>query len=236
MPSSRKRLETRFIVRNTNGVMARPIAGIPRPTPRSSLGPVWTNLSPSTTVATCAKSGITRSRRCLVATPPRQLCALASASAAQSRFRLQRHGRNQLQALSTAGYFSQPLTNRHLFPHPRFTATNETVSLEYPRPLVARGELRSVSSTRWSSIPRHVGCGLSTPCPLNGIINGPLNNNFKQHQQSRGCAGLAGELHLVPTRRQSGCGSHATAGHLRREHAKPSLCSPRGSPTICPTT
>jgi hypothetical protein len=85
---------------------------------------------------------------------------------------------NQLQALSDAGYFNPPITNRHLLlalAHP----TNDACSLEY--------RVRSYLAANCVQCHQPGGAGpqqanwdarIATLGPQTGILNGPLNNNF----------------------------------------------------------
>lgn len=180
VPSSRKRLETRFIVRNTNGVYGMTYR--------------WDS---TTNAALVAEAGLDESftindggnlrtqvwhypgrAECLSCHTPQGGYALGFSTAQLNRD-LDYSGTvtNQLQALSLAGYFSQPISNRYLF-RALASATNDAVSLEY----------RARSYFAVNCVQCHQPGGpaslamwdarLSTPGPLNGIINGPLNNNF----------------------------------------------------------
>jgi uncharacterized repeat protein (TIGR03806 family) len=83
---------------------------------------------------------------------------------------------NQIQALSDAGYFSAPVAGLHTLPA-LASATNTAASLEY--------RVRSYLAANCSQCHQPGGAALAlwdarfkTPGPQAGIINGPLLNNF----------------------------------------------------------
>jgi len=83
---------------------------------------------------------------------------------------------NQLVALSDAGYLSQPLTNRYLLPALAH-ATNDAVSLEY--------RVRSYLEANCAfchqpdaATQSYWDARIGTPGPQNGIVDGPLINNW----------------------------------------------------------
>jgi mono/diheme cytochrome c family protein len=83
---------------------------------------------------------------------------------------------NQIQALSLAGYFGNAVSNRYLLPALAH-ATNDAVSREY--------RVRSYLAANCVQCHQPSGgtfalwdARITTPGPLAGIINGPLNNNL----------------------------------------------------------
>ncbi len=83
---------------------------------------------------------------------------------------------NQIQAFSDAGYFSAPISNLNLLPA-LVSATNNAVSLDY--------RVRSYLAANCSQCHQPGGSAyalwdarISTPGPQCGIINGPLVDNF----------------------------------------------------------
>ena len=180
VPESRKRLETRFIVRNTNGIYGMTYRW---DSPTNATLVAESGLDETLTIN--EGGGLLRTQiwhypgrsECLACHTPQGGYALGF-NTAQLNTEQDYGGTitNQLQALSLAGYFSQPVTNRHLLPSLAH-ATNAAVSREYrARSYFAANcvychQPGGVSSALWDA-------RLSTPGPQNGIINGPVNNNF----------------------------------------------------------
>lgn len=179
VPASRKRLETRFIVRNPNGIYGVTYR--------------WDSATNATLVAetgldetfTINDGGTMRTQvwhypsrsECIACHTPQGGLALGFNTAQLNRdFDYGGSVTNQLEALSLAGYFSGTVSNRHLF-SALANATNDAVSLEYrARSYFAANCVQchqpgAVHSALWDA-------RISTPGPLNGIINGPLNNTF----------------------------------------------------------
>ena len=179
LPASRRRLETRFIVRNTNGVY-----GI---TYR------WDSTTNATLVAeagldeamTINDGGTLRTQ--IWHYPSRSECLACHTSqggyalgfnTAQLNCDHDYSGAitNQLEALSTAGYFSSAVSNRYLL-RALAPATNGAVSLEYRvRSYLAANCVQCHQPT--GPAPAMWDARISTPGPQTGIINGPLNNDF----------------------------------------------------------
>ncbi len=180
VPASRKRLETRFIVRNTNGVYGMTYRWN-SPTnatlvPEAGLDEAFT-INEGGTLRTQIWHYPGRSE-CLACHTPQGGLALSFNTAQLNRD----HDytgifTNQLEALSGAGYFNNPLPNRHLL-RSLAAATNAAVSLEY----------RARSYFAANCVQCHQPSGaaglamwdarIATPGPQTGIINGPLNNDF----------------------------------------------------------
>jgi len=178
--ASRKRLETRFIVRNTNGVYGVTYR--------------WDSATNATLVAEAGldenlaidEGGTIRTQRwhypgraeCLACHTSQGGFALGFNTAQLNRdydYNVTRT--NQLAALSGAGYFNQPITNRHLLPA-LAAATNEAVSVEY--------RVRSYFAANCAQCHQPFGAAglaqwdarIGTLGPLTSIINGPLHNDF----------------------------------------------------------
>lgn len=178
VPASRKRLETRFLVRNAGGIY-----GI---TYR------W-NTTNATLVAeagldeafTISDGGILRTQ--MWHYPSRSECQACHTTqsgyaggfnTAQLNRDMSYDGTstNQIEALRLAGYFSNSPSNRHLLPV-LTPAADESVSREY--------RVRSYLEANCAYCHRPGGvvaaqwdARISTPGPQTEIINGELNNNF----------------------------------------------------------
>ena len=182
--SSSKRLETRFIVKNTNGVY-----GI---TYRWGNSLTNATLVPEEgmdeTFVINAGGGILRTQvwhypsrlECLACHTTVGGGALGFNTAQLHRDR-DYNGTitNELQALSEAGYFSAPVTNIHLL-RALASPTNAAVSLEY--------RVRSYLAANCVQCHQPGGAGsqqalwdarLTTPLPAMGVINGPLLDNIE---------------------------------------------------------
>lgn len=180
VPASRKRLETRFIVRNTNGVYgityrwdSTTNAAL---VPEAGLDEAFT-INEGGTIRTQVWHYPSRAE-CLACHTAQGGLALGFNTAQLNRDH--DYGgivTNQLEALSGAGYFSEPLTNRHLL-RSLSPATNEAVSLEY--------RVRSYFAANCVQCHQPSGSAglatwdarIATPGPQTGIINGPLHNDF----------------------------------------------------------
>lgn len=179
VPASRKRLETRFLVKNTNGVY-----GI---TYR------WDSATNATLVSESGldeeflvnDGGNIRTQvwhypsrsECLACHTPQGGFGLGFNTAQLNRdFNYGSATTNQIEALRLAGYFGNSISNRYLLPV-LAAATNETVSREYRvRSYLAANcahchQPGGIVSALWDARQ-------ATPGPQNGIINGPLNNNY----------------------------------------------------------
>lgn len=180
VPESRQRVETRFIVRNTNG----------------SYGVTYRWTTPPTNALLIAEAGLDETflihdggnvRTQVWHYPSRSECLACHTvqgghalgfNTAQLNRDLDYNGTttNQIEALRLAGYFGNPVSDRHLLPALAH-ATNDAVSLEYRvRSYLAANCVHchqpgGIMSALWDA-------RLSTPGPLNGIVNGELNNSF----------------------------------------------------------
>jgi uncharacterized repeat protein (TIGR03806 family) len=182
VPSSRQRIETRLLVRNTNGVYG-----------------VTYRWGGSTTNATLVGEGgldenfVIDDGGGVVRTqawhyPGRTECLLCHTAAAGyalgfTTAQLNRNydygaggQTNQLAALSQAGYFASGPANLHLLPA-MVTATNTDVSLEY--------RVRSYLAANCSQCHQAGGSApalwdgrISVPTQVAGLINGPLRDNL----------------------------------------------------------
>lgn len=179
VPESRRRLETRFLVRNSTGAYGMtyrwnsttnailvPEAGEDEElilAAGESIHPqVWRYPSRS---------------ECLACHTPQGGYAGGFNTAQLNRDMTYPGGTtNQIEALFAAGYFNTPITNQHLLAALR-PANDETTSREYR----VRSYLEAncsychqpggVAAARWDG-------RIATPGPENGVIDGALNNNF----------------------------------------------------------
>jgi len=181
VPESRRRLETRFIVRNTNGVYGMTYRWTMPPT--NALLVAEAGLDE---VFTINDGGNVRTQ--IWHYPGRSECL--ACHTAQGGFALGFNTvqlntdhdysgaiTNQLEALSLAGYFGNTVSNRHLL-RALAPATDNNVSLEYRvRSYLAANCVQchqpggSAGLAMWDA-------RMSTAGPQAGIINGPLINNF----------------------------------------------------------
>ena len=179
VPESRKRVETRFIVKNTNGVYGVTYrwdsATNATLVPEAGLDENFT-IDDGGTLRTQAWRYPSRSE-CLACHTPLGGYALGFDTAQLNRdYDYSGNVTNQLEALQLAGYFSNTITNRHLLPALAH-ATNDAVSFEYR----SRSYLEAncsychqpggIISTIWDA-------RINTAGPYNKIINGTVNNNF----------------------------------------------------------
>ncbi|MBE0542149.1 MAG: PQQ-dependent sugar dehydrogenase [Verrucomicrobia bacterium] len=179
LAESRQRLETRFLVRNPNGVYGVTYrwdsADNATLVPESGLDEAFT-INDGGTLRTQVWRYPSRSE-CLACHTPQGGLALGFNTAQLNRD-FDYHGTttNQLEALRLAGYFSNEVTNRHLLPA-LAPATSETVSLEYrvrsylAANCVSCHQPGGLVSSLWDA-------RISTPGPEARIINGLLHNNF----------------------------------------------------------
>jgi len=179
VPASRKRLETRFIVRNASGVYGVTYR--------------WDSPTNATLVPEAGMDeslvindgGNLRTQvwhypgraECLACHTAQGGYALGFTTAQLNRD-LDYGGivTNQISALELAGYFSNAVPNRSLLAA-LAPETNATVSLEY------RARSYFEANCAYCHQPGGVGSAnwdarISTPGPFNGIIHGPVNNNF----------------------------------------------------------
>jgi len=176
---SRKRLETRFIVKNTNGVYGVTYrwdsATNATLVPETGLDETLT-INDAGTLRTQVWHYPSRSE-CLACHTPQGGFALGFNTAQLNRD-LDYGGSitNQIEALRLAGYFSNAVSNRHTLPALAH-ARNDEVSREYRvRSYLAANCVQchqpgGILSALWDA-------RISTPGSLAGIINGPVNNDF----------------------------------------------------------
>ncbi len=179
VPESRHRLETRFIVRNTNGVYGVTYrwdsATNATLVPEAGLDETLT-INDGGTLRTQIWHYPSRSE-CLACHTPQGGFALGFNTAQINRdFDYSGSTTNQIEALRLAGYFSNAISNRYLLPALAH-ATNNAISLEY--------RARSYLAANCAQCHQPSGgvfalwdARITTPGPQAGIINGPLNNNF----------------------------------------------------------
>ena len=179
--ASRKRLETRFIVRNTNGVYGITYRWT---TPTNAvlvaeegLDEVFTNYTSGGAILNTQVWHYPTRAECLACHTIQGGHALGFNTAQLNRdFDYSGTVTNQIEALQLAGYFSNSVPNRFLLPTLAH-ATNNAVSLDYRvRSYFAANcaqchQPSGVVSALWDA-------RISTPGLLNGVINGPINNNF----------------------------------------------------------
>jgi len=179
VPQSRKRLETRFVVKNTNAVYGVTYrwdsATNATLVPEAGLDEVLT-INDSGTLRTQVWHYPSRSE-CLACHTPHGGFALGFNTPQLNRdFDYSGAVTNQIEAFRLAGYFSNAVSNRHVLPTLAH-ATNSAVSLEYRvRSYLAANCVQchqpgGIVSAMWDA-------RLSTPGPFTGIINGALHNDF----------------------------------------------------------
>jgi uncharacterized repeat protein (TIGR03806 family) len=179
LASSRRRLETRFIVRNTNGVYGVTYR--------------WDSPTNATLVAeggldealTINDAGTLRTQiwhypsrsECLACHTSQGGYVLGFNTAQLNRdYDYSGIATNQLEALSQAGYFPNAISNRYLL-RALAPANDGAVSLEYRvRSYLAANCAQCHQSG--GPAPAMWDARLSTPGPRTGIINGPVNNDF----------------------------------------------------------
>ncbi|HEX5221002.1 MAG TPA: PQQ-dependent sugar dehydrogenase [Verrucomicrobiae bacterium] len=182
VPNSRKRLETRFIVRNTNGSYGVTYRWTTPPTnallvAEEGLDEVFTNYTGGGAILSTQVWHYPSRSECLACHTVQGGHALGFNTAQLNRdFDYNGTVTNQIEALRLAGYFSNNVPNRFLLPALAH-ATNNAVSLEYrARSYFAANcaqchQPSGVASALWDA-------RISTPGPFNGIINSPVNNDF----------------------------------------------------------
>jgi glucose/arabinose dehydrogenase/mono/diheme cytochrome c family protein len=181
VPASRRRLETRLLVSNTNGGYGVTYRWTEPPTnallvAEAGADEVITTYTAGGQIATTQTWRYPARAECLVCHTPAGGFALGFNSAQLNRdYNYGSTVTNQIEALSLAGYFSNAVTNRHLLPA-LAPATDETASREY--------RVRSYLAANCVQCHQPAGSAqalwdarLSTPGFENGIINGALNNN-----------------------------------------------------------
>ncbi|MCL4788884.1 MAG: PQQ-dependent sugar dehydrogenase [Verrucomicrobia bacterium] len=180
---SRQRLETRFLVRNVNGVYGMTYrwdsATNATLVPEAGLDEAFT-IHDGGTLRTQVWRYPSRSE-CLACHTPQGGLALGFNTAQLNRdFNYHGTVTNQIEALRLAGYLSNAVTNRHLLP--AFARpTDHTVSLEYrvrsylSANCVQCHQPGALVSSRWDA-------RLATPGPETGIIHGLLHNDFGNSQ------------------------------------------------------
>lgn len=182
VPASRRRLETRFIVRNTDGVYGVTYRWTTPPTnallvAEAGLDEGFTNYTSGGAWLGTQVWHYPGRAECLACHTAQGGHALGFNSAQLNRdFDYSGTTTNQIDALSLAGYFSNAVPNRYLLPALAH-ATNGATSLEYrTRSYLAANCVQchqpgGVANALWDA-------RISTPGPQAGIINGALNNNF----------------------------------------------------------
>ena len=180
--ASRKRLETRFIVRNTNGSYGVTYRWTTPPTnallvAEQGLDEVFTNYASGGALLNTQVWHYPSRSECLACHTLQGGHALGFNTAQLNRdFDYSGTITNQIEALRLAGYFSNNVPNRFLLPALAH-ATNSSVSVEYRARSYFEANCAQchqpsgIVSALWDA-------RISTPGPFNGIINGPVNNNF----------------------------------------------------------
>lgn len=182
VPASRRRLETRLLVSNTNGGYGVTYRWTTPPTNALLVAETGQDESITTYTAGGDVAGTQVWRypsrvECLVCHTPVGGFGLGFNTAQLNRdYDYSGVITNQIEALHLAGYFSNPVANRYLLPS-LAPATNHAVSLEY--------RVRSYLAANCVQCHQPSGTAqalwdarISTPGPFNGIINGALNNNL----------------------------------------------------------
>ncbi len=182
VPESRRRLETRLLVANANGGYGITYRWHQPPTnawlvAEAGEDEVITLYDQNGGVSGTQLWNYPGRAECLVCHTPAGGFALGFNTAQLNRdFDYAGSITNQLEALSLASYFSNAITNRHLLPA-LARADDEAVSLEY--------RVRSYLAANCAQCHQPAGLAQSlwdariqTPGPANGIIDGPLVNNF----------------------------------------------------------
>ncbi len=180
VPASAKRLETRFIVKNANGVYGATYRwgdSLTNATlvPEEGLDEAFV-INDGGNTRTQVWHYPSRSE-CLVCHTPQAGFALGFNTAQLNRdFDYGGLTDNQIRALNHAGYFSANVTNQHTLPALAH-ATNSAVSTEY--------RVRSYLAANCAQCHQPGGTALgnwdariSNPLSLSGIVNGNLVNNF----------------------------------------------------------
>lgn len=180
--ASRKRLETRFLVRNSTGVYGATYRWTTPPTnallvAESGADEVFTNYSSGGSILSAQVWHYPSRSECLACHTPQGGFALGFNTAQLNRdFSYDTTTTNQIEALRLAGYFGNTISNRHLLPAAS-PANDATVSREYRvRSYLAANcahchQPGGIVSAQWDA-------RLATPGPVNGVIHGPLNNNY----------------------------------------------------------
>jgi len=180
VPASRQRLETRLLVKNTNGVYGvtyRWATSLTNATlvPEAGLDESFFIDDGFGNVRTQVWHYPSRTE-CLLCHTPAGGYGLGFTTAQLNHdFDYGTGPTNEIAALSLAGYFNTNVTGFHLLPA-LAAATNESVSLEY--------RVRSYLAANCSQCHQGVGSAealwnavITTPTALAGIVNGPLLDN-----------------------------------------------------------
>lgn len=180
--ASRRRLETRLLIANTNGGYGITYRWTTPPTnallvAEGGQDEVITNYASDGSLAGFQTWRYPARLECMVCHTVNAGFALGFNTPQLNRdFDYSGSVTNQIEALSLAGYFSNTVSNRYLLralAHP----TNSTVSLEYRvRSYLAANcvychQPASAAQSYWDA-------RITTPGPQNGVINGPLINNL----------------------------------------------------------
>lgn len=181
VPSSRRRIETRFLISNTNGGYGVTYRWTTPPTnavlvAEAGLDEAITNYTSGGSISNVQVWHYPSRVECVQCHSPGSGFALGFSTWQLNRD-LDYGGTttNQLQALSLAGYLSNSVTNHYLL-RALAHATNTAVSLEYR----VRSYLEAnCSYCHQTDSPRALwDARITTPGPNNDIINGTLMNNF----------------------------------------------------------
>ncbi len=180
VPSSRRRIETRFLITNTNGGYGVTYRWTTPPTnavlvAENGLDEAITNYTSSGAISNIQVWRYPSRAECIQCHSPGSGFALGFNTWQLNRdFNYNSTTTNQLQALSLAGYFSNSVTNHHLL-RALAHATNSAVSLEYR----VRSYLEAnCSYCHQTDSSRALWDGrITTPGHANDIINGPLIGN-----------------------------------------------------------
>lgn len=182
MPASRRRMETRLLIANTNGGYGVTYRWTTPPTnallvAEGGLDEVVTNYAGNGTIAGTQVWRYPGRIECLVCHNSAAGFALGFNTAQLNRdFNYSGTTTNQLEAFRLANYFNTPVSNQHLL-RALAHATNDSVSLEY--------RVRSYLAANCVSCHQPAAAAqalwdarITTPGPQNGIINGALINNL----------------------------------------------------------
>ncbi len=181
VPSSRRRIETRFMISNTNGGYGVTYRWTTPPTnavlvAEAGLDESITNYTSGGSISNVQVWHYPSRVECIQCHSPGSGFALSFNTWQLNRdFTYNSTTTNQLKALSLSGYFSNSVTNQHLL-RALAHATNSAVSLEYR----VRSYLdANCSYCHQSESARALWDGrITTPGCANNIINGPLMNNL----------------------------------------------------------
>lgn len=182
VPASRRRLETRLLIANSNGGYGVTYRWTTPPTnallvAEGGLDEVITNYASNGTIADTQMWRYPGRVECLVCHTTGAGFGLGFNTAQLNRdFNYLGTVTNQLEALQLAGYFNNTISNRHLL-RALASATNDSVSREYRvRSYLAANCVQchqpgTAAQALWDA-------RITTPGPQNGIINGELINEL----------------------------------------------------------